>query len=196
MCKKKHPARPQLSAADLLNKSCAGHDLDSASRALSQSGAGASCALTVRPTGTSRYPARNSESCCCGGSPLAPKRCRCGRHLDNLGDHRSARAQVGVLAYRYRGRWSAPRRASAGRQAPGSPQASLCEDSTLMSPPPTAGGSRSSPAAFRSGGGAQNRSRRDVGQPQPARRLRTTRCRGEASAGSLASQSAQVPHVP
>ena len=32
--------------------------------------------------------------------PLAPKRCRCGRHLDNLADHRSACAQVGVLAHR------------------------------------------------------------------------------------------------
>ncbi len=32
--------------------------------------------------------------------PLAPRRCRCGRRLDSLGDHRFACAQVGVLAHR------------------------------------------------------------------------------------------------
>ena len=32
--------------------------------------------------------------------PLAPRRCRCGGRLDALGDHRSACAQVGVLAHR------------------------------------------------------------------------------------------------
>lgn len=32
--------------------------------------------------------------------PLAPRRFQCGRRLDSLGDHRSACAQVGVLAHR------------------------------------------------------------------------------------------------
>ena len=75
-------------------------DLDPASRALllSQSGPGASCAMTVLPTGPEfrimllrrlRTPL-----------PLAPKRCRCGGALDEYGDHRSACAQVGVLAHR------------------------------------------------------------------------------------------------
>ena len=82
-------------------------DLDPASRALllSQGGDGASCALTALPTSADlvvpdaeyrvmllrrlRLPV-----------PLAPRRCRCGRALDTLGDHRTACAQVGVLAHR------------------------------------------------------------------------------------------------
>ena len=82
-------------------------DLDPASRALllSQEGDGASCALTALPTSADlvvpdaeyrvmllrrlRLPL-----------PFAPRHCRCGRALDTLGDHRTACAQVGVLAHR------------------------------------------------------------------------------------------------
>ena len=82
-------------------------DLDSASRALllSQSGEGASCAITAIPScpdfvvdsGEFRtFLLRRLRL----ALPLAPRRCRCGRTLDELGDHRSACAQVGVLAHR------------------------------------------------------------------------------------------------
>ena len=82
-------------------------DLDPASRALllSQSGDAASCAFTAFPTSRDtdvpdaeyrilllrrlRLPL-----------PLTPARCPCGGNLDALGDHRSACAQVGVLARR------------------------------------------------------------------------------------------------
>ena len=82
-------------------------DLDSASRALllSQSGEGASCAITAIPScpdfvvdsGEFRtFLLRRLRL----ALPLAPRRCRCGGTLDELGDHRSACAQVGVLAHR------------------------------------------------------------------------------------------------
>ena len=94
-------------------------ELDSASRALllSQSGAGASCALTVLPTGPDFVvPSEEFRVLLLRrlrlALPLAPRRCQCGRRLDSLGDHRFACAQVGVLAHR----------------VPGSPQVSPCEN--------------------------------------------------------------------
>ena len=82
-------------------------DLDPASRALllSQSGEGASCAFTVVPSGPD-FVVDNGEFRLFLlrrlrlALPLAPRRCRCGGALDELGDHRSACAQVGVLAQR------------------------------------------------------------------------------------------------
>ena len=84
-------------------------DLDPASRALplSQSGDAASCAFTffLFPTSLETdvpdaenriMPLRRLGL----PFPLAPVRCPCGGHLDALGDHRSACAQVGVLARR------------------------------------------------------------------------------------------------
>ena len=82
-------------------------DLDNASRALllSQSGEGASCVLpTVRSCPEFDVP--NNEYRVVLPRrlrlplPLTPQRCRCGGRLDALGDHRSACAQVGVLAHR------------------------------------------------------------------------------------------------
>ena len=82
-------------------------DLDSASRALllSQSGEGASCAITAIPSSPDfvvdsgefrTFLLRRLRL----ALPLAPRRCRCGGTLDELGDHRSACAQVGVRAHR------------------------------------------------------------------------------------------------
>ena len=82
-------------------------DLDPASRALllSQGGEAAGCAFTATPSSPDtavpdaeyrvlllrrlRLPL-----------PLAPKHCACGGLLDDLGDHRSACAQIGALARR------------------------------------------------------------------------------------------------
>ena len=82
-------------------------DLDTASRALllSQSGEGASCGLTVLPTGPDFVvPSEEFRVLLLRrlrlALPLTPTRCRCGGRLDSLGDHRSSCAQVGVLAQR------------------------------------------------------------------------------------------------
>ena len=64
---------------------------------------------------------------------------------------------------------STPQRAFAGKRAPGSPQASHCGISTLMS-----------------------RRRHDVGKPCPALRARTTRRRCEASASTSTSQCTEL----
>ena len=72
-------------------------DLDSASRALllSQCGPGASCAITVLPTGPDfTVPSDEFRILLLRRlrmpRPLAPQRCRCGGALDEYGDHRSA----------------------------------------------------------------------------------------------------------
>ena len=82
-------------------------DLDSASRTLllSQSGPGASCALTVTPCGPDlAIPNEEFRVLLLRrlrlALPLTPRLCRCGGALDALGDHRSACAQCGVLAHR------------------------------------------------------------------------------------------------
>ena len=84
-------------------------DLGTASRALllSQSGEGASCALTVLPTGPHFVvPSEEFRVLLMRrlrlALPLTPKRCRCGGRLDSLSDHHSSCAQVGVLAQRAR----------------------------------------------------------------------------------------------
>ena len=80
-------------------------DLDNASRALllSQSGQGASCVLTTVPS-CPEFDVPNDEYRVVLlrrlRLPLPLWRCRCGGRLDALGDHRSACAQVGVLAHR------------------------------------------------------------------------------------------------
>ena len=82
-------------------------DLDVASRALLlfQSGEGASCAITAIPScqdfvvdsGEFRiFLLRRLRL----ALPLAPHRCRCAGTLDGLLDHRSACAEVGLLAHR------------------------------------------------------------------------------------------------
>ena len=86
-------------------------DLDNASRALllSQSGEGASCVLTTVPS-CPEFDVPNDEYSYRVVRlrrlrlplPLVPRRCRCGGRLDALGDHRSACAQVVVLAERGR----------------------------------------------------------------------------------------------
>ena len=82
-------------------------DLDTASRALllSQRGEGASCALTVLPTGPDFVVPREEFRVLLLrrlrlALPLTPKRCRCGGRLDSLGGHCSSCAQLGVLAQR------------------------------------------------------------------------------------------------
>ena len=99
------PAVPDDGHASCLSPSK--RPLDSASRALllSHNGAGASCALTVLPTGADFVvPSEEFRVLLLRrlrlALPLAPRRCQCGRRLDSLGDHRSACAQVGVLAHR------------------------------------------------------------------------------------------------
>ena len=103
--KRAPPAVPDDGHASCLSPSK--RPLDSASRALllSQNGAGASCALTVLPTGADFVvPSEEFRVLLLRrlrlALPLAPRRCQCGRRLDSLGDHRSACAQVGVLAHR------------------------------------------------------------------------------------------------
>ena len=82
-------------------------ELDPTSRALllSQGGDAASCAFTAFPTSAdTRVPDDEFRlMLLCRlrlPLPLAPKRCACGGLLDVYGDHRSACAQVGVLARR------------------------------------------------------------------------------------------------
>ena len=82
-------------------------DLDPASRALllSQGGEAAGCAFTATPSSpdTAVPDAEYRVLLLCRlrlPLPLAPKHCACGGLLDDLGDHRSACAQVGALARR------------------------------------------------------------------------------------------------
>ena len=62
----------------------------------------ASCALTALPTSADLVVPDAEYRVMVLRLPLlfAPRRCRCGRALDTLGDHRTACAQVGVLAHR------------------------------------------------------------------------------------------------
>ena len=83
------------------------NDIDPTSRALllSQAGDAASCAFTALPTSAdTRVPDSEYRVMLLRRLrlplPLAPKRCPCGGRLDEYGDHRSACAQVGVLARR------------------------------------------------------------------------------------------------
>ena len=97
----RHP-KPCTSALETLFT-----ELDSTSRALllSQGGDAASCAFTAVPTSAdTRVPDDEFRVMLLRRLrlplPLAPKRCACGGLLDVYGDHRSACAQVGVLARR------------------------------------------------------------------------------------------------
>ena len=83
------------------------NDIDPTSRALllSQAGDAASCAFTALPTSAdTRVPDSEYRVMLLRRLrlplQLAPKRCPCGGRLDEYGDHRSACAQVGVLARR------------------------------------------------------------------------------------------------
>ena len=73
--------------------------------------------------------------------PLAPRRCSCGGGLDVYGDHRSACAQVGVLA-RKAGPLEQAAARSVEKQAPESPSIAPCVTSTWMCQRPTGAGSR------------------------------------------------------
>ena len=83
------------------------NDIDLTPRALllSQAGDAASCAFTPPPTSADTWVPDAEYRVMLLRKlrlplPLALKRCPCGGRLDEYGDHRSACAQVGVLARR------------------------------------------------------------------------------------------------
>ena len=126
-------------------------DLDFASRALllSQSGAGASCALTVLPTGPDFVvPSEEFRVLLLRrlrlALPLAPKAMPVWRRLDSLGDHRSACAQVGVLAHRAGPLERAAARICREAGVRVATRVALLRELNLDVPPLTAGGLRSS----------------------------------------------------
>eukprot|EP00439_Symbiodinium_sp_Y106_P036756 s6569_g4.t1 len=143
------PAVPDDGHASCLSPSK--RPLDSASRALllSQNGAGASCALTVLPTGADFVvPSEEFRVLLLRrlrlALPLAPRRCQCGRRLDSLGDHRSACAQVGVLAHRAGPLERAAARICREAGVRVATRVALLRELNLDVPPLTAGGLRSS----------------------------------------------------